>query len=147
MKKSINLILGLVLVVLLGNFSPVSNEVTIIRWTSNEYKDLETGDMISMTNEFACTQQGLSWSLYDGALPVSEVEWNLNVAEQGAIICHIASADLNGKVTFYLGATTRAVTDLNSDVGPLRFKFHFTKEQQIISNEESYASLSDGSNE
>ena len=141
--KKLSTFLALLPAIFIISWMPASNEITTIRWTSTQYKDLETGDMIRMTNEFECTPEGLSWSLFDGAMPVNEVEWMLNEDEKGFIRYHISSNDLNGTVTFYLGTALRAETDLKSDVGQLRFKFHFTKEQVAFSFEESYASMID----
>ncbi len=142
MKQPINILLGLALILPLLSFKPV-NDITSIQWISEEYKDLETGDLIQMTNEFECTPEGLSWSLFGGALPVSEVEWSLDENEVGYIRYQMADADLTGTITFYLGATLRAETNLKSDVGQLRFQFHFNEEQQVFSNIETHNSPSE----
>jgi len=133
MKKSINTLLGIALILPLLSLTSFEKNITSIRWTSDQYKDLETGDLIRMSNEFEGTPNDLSWSLFGGELPVSKVEWQLDSKDQGSITYHIIGNDLKGTVTFFLGATLKAETNLKSDVGMLRFKFQFTKEQQMIS--------------
>jgi len=149
MKKSLKLLaLSIVIgipALFLVSWIPVSSDITSIHWTSSQYKDIETGDMISMTNEFECTPEGLSWSLFEGALPVSKVEWNLNNANEtnfrnkGSITYHIDGEKIKGTISFYLGASARAETDIRTDVGKLKFKFQFSKEQTAISTNQSLA--------
>jgi len=141
MKKSINTLLGIALILPLLSFISFDNDITSIRWTSDQYKDLETGDLIQMSNEFEGTPNDLSWSLFGGELPVSRVEWKLNESDQGSITYYIAGNNLNGTVTFSLGASLKAETDIKSDVGRLRFRFDFAEEQQAIFGQEP-ASLS-----
>ena len=137
--KTLTALFALIPALLLISWIPASKEISSISWTSNQYKDMETGDLISMTNEFECTPDALSWSLFEGALPVSKVEWTLNDSDQGFIKYHIASSDLNGTVTFFLGSSSRAETDLKSDVGRLQFKFRFSNRQMTTSHKDSYA--------
>ncbi|MCP4459392.1 MAG: hypothetical protein GY816_15425 [Cytophagales bacterium] len=106
--KKLTTLFALMPALLLISWTPVTNEISSIRWTSNEYKNMETGDLIQMSNEFECTPEGLSWSLFDGALPVSQVEWVINSNKQGFIKYYVSSNDLNGTVTFYLSTSLRA---------------------------------------
>ncbi|MCP4456639.1 MAG: hypothetical protein GY816_01220 [Cytophagales bacterium] len=60
--KKLTTLFALIPALLLISWIPASNEISSIRWISNQYKDLETGDLIKMSNEFECTPESLSWS-------------------------------------------------------------------------------------
>ena len=109
---------------LLSSFSSALKDDTKIIWSSKQYIDKSRIDsIVKMANEFTCTQTSLSWPLFGGELPVTEVEWNLNADIEGTILYRISGGGMEGTV-FFDFRQKKARVNLSSEVGLIDFELN-----------------------
>ncbi len=105
MKQSIIYPMSVLLVIALTSLTLIPRNVNTLQVYSGKYMDVSGFDHmeVEVQNDFTCTRQGITWSLF-GELPVSKVNWNLDVQAKGKIEYIVDDHKMQGSVVVDLSS-------------------------------------------